>query len=66
MTMYIDLTLIFLIYAFSCIALGISLYALLTLKELEEWYRSKVKKSTSAWDYYHDPKNQKKSKSHWK
>ena len=61
--MYVDLTLIFLIYAFSCIALGVSIYALWTLKEIEEYYKNKFKKSNNAWDHYHTPKNQSKSTS---
>ena len=66
--MYVDSVMIFLIYAFSCVALVVSLYSLLTLKELEKWYRQQLsKKSNNAWDHYHNPKNQKKSteKGHW-
>jgi hypothetical protein len=41
--MYIDLVLLFLIYSFSAIALGISIYALWTLKEVEEQFNNKVR-----------------------
>ena len=61
--LYIDLTFLFLIYAFASIALGVSVYALWTLKEVEEQFRNKKSKPNNAWDHYHDPKNQTKSKS---
>ena len=41
----------------------ISTYALWTLKELEEYYKNEnSRKPNNAWDHYHDPRNQKKSK----
>lgn len=40
--MYIDLVLLFLIYSFSVVALGVSLYALWTLKEVEGQYKDKT------------------------
>ena len=54
---YVDLTFLFLIYAFATIALGVSIYALWTLQELKTWYESKQGKSSSTWNH----KTQKKS-----
>jgi poly(3-hydroxyalkanoate) synthetase len=51
-----------LIYAFATIALGVSIYALWTLQDLKEWYESKKGKPGSAWEYYHNPANQKNQK----
>ena len=61
--MYIDLGFLFLIYAFATISLAVSVYALWTLKELEDFYKSKTKrKPNNAWDHYHTKaKNQKSS-----
>lgn len=48
--MYVDLVFLFLIYCFATIALGVSIYSLWTLKEIEEYYKKKNKKpTTSTW-----------------
>lgn len=39
--MYVDLTLLLIMYVFSCIAVGLSIYALWTLKEIEEYYKKR-------------------------
>jgi len=41
------------IYLVAVLALAISVYALWTLKEIEELYKNKTKPG-NAWDYYHD------------
>lgn len=57
--MYIELGFLFLMYAFSAVALLTSIYALWTLKEVEELYKSKNKrKPNNAWDHYHTKANQ--------
>jgi hypothetical protein len=57
--MYIDLAFLFLIYAFATISLAVSIYALWTLKELEELYKHKNKRKTNnAWDHYHNKAKQ--------
>ena len=66
--MYVDLVLLFMIYAFSVIALATSVYALWTLKEVEAYYKEHQKRKTkSAWDHYHSTAVQqaKTKKSHW-
>jgi hypothetical protein len=63
--MHVDLTLLFLIYAFSCIALGVSVYALWTLSEVLTELRKK-QKTNNAWDHYHNKaKEIKRPKGHW-
>lgn len=55
--MYVDLAFLFLMYAFSTIALAVSVYALWTLKEVEEYYRQQNRsKTNNAWDHYHSVK----------
>jgi flagellar basal body-associated protein FliL len=44
--MYIDLTFLLLIYVFSVIALAVSIYALWTLKEVEQMYKAAGRKKT--------------------
>ena len=44
--MYIDLGFLLLIYVFSVIALAVSIYALWTLKEIEQMYKTPKKSST--------------------
>jgi hypothetical protein len=66
--MYVDLVLLFLIYAFSVISMAVSIYALWTLKEVEEWYKTKNSKPNNAWDHYHSKAKQKtrtKVPGHW-
>ena len=69
--MYIDLGFLLLIYVFATIALAVSVYALWTLKEVEELYKNKNKrKPNNAWDHYHTSASQKtkpisRSKGHW-
>jgi hypothetical protein len=41
------------------LAAAISVYALWTLKEVEEQFKKKNKPG-NAWDHYHNPANQKK------
>ena len=57
--MYIDLGFLFLIYAFATISLAISVYALWTLKEVQEFYKKKNSKPNNAWNYYHEKAKQK-------
>ena len=67
--MYVDLVFLFLMYAFSSIALAVSVYALWTLKEVEELYKKKNSKSNNAWDHYHkrakEPVTVPRAKGHW-
>jgi hypothetical protein len=61
--MYVDSTFLLIIYILAASAAVISTYALWTLKELEEYYKNEnSRKPNNAWDHYHDPRNQKKSK----
>ena len=64
--MTVDIYLVFAAYFISVIALGVSAYAMWTLDEIKELYRQLLyrqnkSKANNAWDYYHNPKNQKKS-----
>jgi hypothetical protein len=61
--MYIDGYLLLVIYVLAASAVLISVYALWTLLEIEEQLKKKNSKPGNAWDHYHNPKNQKKSKS---
>jgi ABC-type nickel/cobalt efflux system permease component RcnA len=67
--MYVDGYLLLVIYILAASAVLISVYALWTLLEVEEQLKKKNSKPGNAWDHYHNPKNQKKSKSsdkhHW-
>ncbi len=66
--MYVDLLLLFLIYAFSVISMAVSIYALWTLKEVEELYKTKNSKPNNAWEHYHNKAKQKtrsKVPGHW-
>jgi hypothetical protein len=64
--MYVDLSLLFLIYCFSVIALGVSIYALWTLEEIRQELKSKNRKPNNAWDHYHNKANEKpKAKGYW-
>jgi ABC-type nickel/cobalt efflux system permease component RcnA len=67
--MYVDGYLLLVIYILAASAVLISVYALWTLLEVEEQFRKKNSKPGNALDHYHNPKNQKKSKSldkhHW-
>jgi flagellar basal body-associated protein FliL len=60
--MYVDGYLLLVIYLIAVLAAGISVYALWTLKEVEEQFKKKDKsnKPNNAWDYYHNTANQKK------
>jgi flagellar basal body-associated protein FliL len=60
--MYVDGYLLLVIYLIAVLAAGISVYALWTLKEVEEQFKKKNKpnKPNNAWDYYHNTANQKK------
>jgi hypothetical protein len=63
--MFIDLTLLFIIYAFSCIAVAVSLYALWTLYEIRDYYRKLYSKKPTR---YTPPKVVSKTtakKGHW-
>ena len=57
--MYVDGYLLLVIYLIAVLAAGISVYALWTLKEVEEQFKKKNKPG-NAWDHYHNPANQKK------
>ena len=64
--MYVDLVLLFIIYAFSCIALGVSIYAVWTLNEIRDYYKrfySNSKKTKVYTPAQAAPT--KKLKSHW-
>lgn len=66
--MYVDLVVLFLIYSFSVIALGVSLYALWTLKEIEQHLKNQYnRKLKNAWDHYHNKSTEqaKNKKSIW-
>lgn len=64
--MYVDLALLFLIYAFATIALGVSVYSLWTLKEIEEYYKKKNSKTKNTWNQQYTKVEQKpKNKSYW-
>ena len=63
--MYVDLVLLFLIYCFSIIALGVSIYALWTLEEIRQEFKNK-KKPNNAWDHYHAKAKEKpRAKGYW-
>jgi uncharacterized membrane protein YhiD involved in acid resistance len=57
--MYVDGYLLLVIYLIAVLAAAISVYALWTLKEVEEQFKKK-NKTGNAWDHYHNPTNQKK------
>ena len=57
--MYVDGYLLLVIYLIAVLAAAISVYALWTLKEVEEQFKKK-NKPDNAWNYYHNPANQKK------
>jgi hypothetical protein len=63
--MYIELPLLFIIYVFSCLAIGISLYALWTLKEIEEFYKKKNSQPKYRSTAVTVTKEIKKPKNHW-
>lgn len=69
--MFIDLTLLFIIYLISVTALGASVYAVWSMVELEAWVKqvmSKGKSKTNAWDHYHNKaktKPKSTAKGHW-
>lgn len=67
--MYVDLTFLLIIYILAASAALISVYALWTLKEIEEYYKKKnSKKPNNAWDHYHAKAAEKpksKAKGHW-
>jgi len=63
--MYIDLGLLFLIYAFATISLAVSVYALWTLKELEEFYKKRNSKNRSTTTYYPPVTGKSRAKGHW-
>ena len=42
--MYVDAVFLLLIYVFASIALGVSIYALWTLKELQDYYKARDSK----------------------
>ena len=63
--MYIELDFLLLIYAFSTISLGVSVYALWTLKELEDYYKTKNKKpKINNWEIK-APTKVNRPKGHW-
>ena len=51
--MYVDSTFLLIIYLLALAAALISVYALWTLKEVEEKLRKKKSKPNNAWDHYH-------------
>jgi hypothetical protein len=65
--MYVDGYMLLAIYVIAVIALGISVYALWTLKEVEELYRKKNSKLNNDWAPYNDKaKQQSRLKGTWK
>jgi hypothetical protein len=65
--MYVDGYVLLAIYVIAVMALGISVYALWTLKEIEELYRKINSKLNNAWDPYNDKaKQQPRLKGPWK
>lgn len=64
--MYVDLILLFLIYSFSVTALGVSIYALWTLKEVEDQYKNKIRSLKARNDYINKPPVKvTRKKGHW-
>ena len=65
--MYVDLAFLLLIYCFSVIALGVSIYALWTLEEIRQEYKNRNrKKPNNAWDHYHAKAKEKpRAKGYW-
>ena len=56
--MYVDGYMLLAIYFVAVLALAVSVYALWTLKEVEELYRKKNSKLNNAWDPYNDKAKQ--------
>jgi uncharacterized membrane protein YhiD involved in acid resistance len=64
--MYVDGLMLLAIYLIAVLAMAISVYALWTLKEVEELYKKKNSKPNNAWDHYHNKAKQKpRAKGHW-
>lgn len=64
--MYVDGYMLLAIYLVAVLAVAISVYALWTLKEVEELYKQKNSKPGNAWDHYHDKAKQKlRAKGPW-
>jgi len=63
--MHVDLVLLFLIYSFATIALGVSVYALWTLEEIRQELKKKNSKPNNAWDHYHKKTEKTKPKGYW-
>lgn len=65
--MHVDLVLLFLIYCFSIISLGVSIYALWTLEEIRQEFKNKnSKKPNNAWDHYHAKSKEKsRAEGYW-
>ena len=63
--MHVDLVLLFLIYSFATIALGVSVYALWTLEEIRQELKKKNSKPNNAWDHYHKKEEKNKSRGYW-
>ena len=57
--MYVDGYFLLIIYIIAVSAAAISVYALWTLKEIEDQFKKKSK-PTNAWDHYHNKANQRK------
>jgi ABC-type nickel/cobalt efflux system permease component RcnA len=65
---YVDSTLLLIIYILAASAALISVYALWTLKEVVEQLRKKNSKPNNAWDHYHTQAKEKpksNAKGHW-
>lgn len=64
--MYVDLVLLFIIYAFSVISLGVSLYAIWTLKEIEDQYKNKIRSFKARINHTNKPPiTVPRKKGHW-
>jgi hypothetical protein len=66
--MHVDLLFLLLIYAFSTISLGVSVYALWTLEEIRQQYKKKNNvKTPNAYDQYKNkpPVKPTRGKGHW-
>lgn len=63
--MYVDAWILLAIYLVSVISLGISIYALWTLSEIEDYYREQLRRAKKAASYKTSSMQTAMRKSHW-
>jgi hypothetical protein len=63
--MHVDLVLLFLIYSFATIALGVSVYALWTLEEIRQELKKKNSKPNNAWNHHNKKQEKNRPKGYW-